>query len=530
MAMREKQKPTATSRSLLRGTAKSSAPLRQRQITPLRSSDPLRVTRRDQAVPLKPTPQLLLQLQRQYGNSYVQRVLGRSDAASPELAATIEQARGHGQPLDQAVRMQMETAFGADFQNVRIHTDAQADRLNRSLAARAFTTRVNIFFRQGEYHPHSSGGRELLAHELTHVLQQSQGSPTLSSKLTIGQANDPYEQEADRMAQAVTRSLDAAPVKSTLVKPTLSTQPSVQPKCCAACEPPHQTGGLGMKLEDEMRGGLAVPQIQRDLAIEPPNPTAVPVGLTPAQIQAAIRYNQFRFQDPYTIRIIRDVLGLAPVPAIVDEGFVEAIVQWQAQNDLPQDGKVGATTTRTLMGELTAEGQAADVRQLRLDNFVSTTTLTGPTFNTSGPGQDFVWEVGFNTSHRNGWIIQRIDNVFNPTMCNGAAYTNWRPTPRYWEAWQVDGNGAVTPNIGALNDEWTRPFHPVSHGNWSMTGTVFTTLTLPTTFTAGSVLDAGILRATTAPPNNDFLGLVAGTRRIGGEWDYCPPNNFHRRV
>jgi hypothetical protein len=66
----------------------------------------------------------------------------------------------------------MEPVFGADFSQVRVHTDTQANTLNRTLSARAFTTGRDIFFRQGEYRPGSSTGQELIAHELTHVVQQ----------------------------------------------------------------------------------------------------------------------------------------------------------------------------------------------------------------------------------------------------------------------------------------------------------------------------------------------------------------------
>jgi hypothetical protein len=68
----------------------------------------------------------------------------------------------------------MERAFGgADFSGVKVHHDAGGDRLNRALNARAFTTGKDIFFRQGEYKPASQGGQELIAHELTHVVQQT---------------------------------------------------------------------------------------------------------------------------------------------------------------------------------------------------------------------------------------------------------------------------------------------------------------------------------------------------------------------
>ena len=151
--------------------------------------------------------QSLLRLQRQYGNRYVQKVLalagkGTGEAeATPKLEQSIQQARGGGQALDSKVRGQMEPSFGADFSGVRIHADTQADTLNRELNARAFTTGQDIFFRQDAYNPGNSSGRELIAHELTHVVQQN--GDKVQRKLTLGQPGDKYEQEADQVARAV---------------------------------------------------------------------------------------------------------------------------------------------------------------------------------------------------------------------------------------------------------------------------------------------------------------------------------------
>lgn len=153
--------------------------------------------------------QSLLQLQRQYGNRYVQQVLrlarkGDGEAeATPEIEEAIRRARSGGQALDSRVQTQMESAFGADFGGVRVHTDAEANTLNWALNARAFTTDQDIFFRQDQYNPGSPSGQELLAHELTHVVQQT--GDRVRRKLTVGQPGDRYEQEADRVAKQVMR-------------------------------------------------------------------------------------------------------------------------------------------------------------------------------------------------------------------------------------------------------------------------------------------------------------------------------------
>jgi hypothetical protein len=158
------------------------------------------------AINRAPTPGPLLRLQRQYGNRYVGRVLERSrddpsnEAGLEAVEHSIEQARGGGHELDGKTRGQMETAFGTDFGAVRIHTDARANDLSRAISARAFATGRDVFFRQGEYDPGSSSGRELLAHELTHVVQQTGG---LHRKMTVSEPNDPHEVEADQMARLV---------------------------------------------------------------------------------------------------------------------------------------------------------------------------------------------------------------------------------------------------------------------------------------------------------------------------------------
>ena len=103
--------------------------------------------------------------------------------ASRDLESAINSARGSGQPLDVGLQRLMGQAMGADFSGVKVHTDAQSDQLNQSIQAKAFTTGQDIFFRQGTYDPGSRGGQELIAHELTHVVQQNGGAVQRQSAL-----------------------------------------------------------------------------------------------------------------------------------------------------------------------------------------------------------------------------------------------------------------------------------------------------------------------------------------------------------
>ncbi|WP_257236722.1 eCIS core domain-containing protein [Nostoc sp. 'Peltigera malacea cyanobiont' DB3992] len=102
--------------------------------------------------------------------------LQRREAIAGGVESTINRARGGGQPLDAGLQQSMGQAMGADFSGVRVHTDTQSNQLNQSIQAKAFTTGQDVFFRQGKYQPGSRGGQELIAHELTHVVQQNGGT------------------------------------------------------------------------------------------------------------------------------------------------------------------------------------------------------------------------------------------------------------------------------------------------------------------------------------------------------------------
>jgi hypothetical protein len=103
----------------------------------------------------------------------------------PHIEAGIRALRGGGQPLPLSERGFMQTRFDADFSGIRIHTNQDADSYSRAIHARAFTWGSDIFFRAGEYRPGSSEGRRLLAHELTHAIQQGAAQPRPLNDLRI---------------------------------------------------------------------------------------------------------------------------------------------------------------------------------------------------------------------------------------------------------------------------------------------------------------------------------------------------------
>ncbi|NEO83845.1 MAG: DUF4157 domain-containing protein [Spirulina sp. SIO3F2] len=104
-------------------------------------------------------------------------------AAPAELEDSIQRERSKGQHLADSIRQPLENAMGADFSGVRIHTDSTANQLSESIQAKAFTTGQDVFFRQGAYDPGSKEGQGLLAHELTHVVQQNGSAIQLSESI-----------------------------------------------------------------------------------------------------------------------------------------------------------------------------------------------------------------------------------------------------------------------------------------------------------------------------------------------------------
>jgi Domain of unknown function (DUF4157) len=101
-----------------------------------------------------------------------QKAEGNQTPAPKHLENRLQQAQGSGKPLEANTRTEMEGAFGADFSGVQVHTGQESAALNQSLGARAFTHGNDIFFNSGEYQPQSQTGKHLLAHELTHTMQQ----------------------------------------------------------------------------------------------------------------------------------------------------------------------------------------------------------------------------------------------------------------------------------------------------------------------------------------------------------------------
>ena len=121
-----------------------------------------------------------------------------------DVQSTIDATRGAGtEPRPRRRGPHVGSSLG-DLSDVRVHTDDTADKLNRSVSARAFATGTDVYFAQGEYSPGSASGDKLIAHELAHVVQQR--GAAASGPLSVSQPGDAMEREADAVADQIALS------------------------------------------------------------------------------------------------------------------------------------------------------------------------------------------------------------------------------------------------------------------------------------------------------------------------------------
>ena len=198
----------------------------------------------------------MMGLQRAAGNSAVSSMV--DDDPSP----VHEVIGSGGRPLEPDVRADMEGRLGHDFGDVRVHDDSAAQRSAQSVDAHAYTVGSNIVFQRDQYDPGSDTGRTMLAHELTHVVQQRSGpvdgTPTPGG-IKVSDPSDRFEREAAANAE---RAM-AAPAPAQPAPPTPTPAAAVQRE--AEDAPPVQRAEAPEEEEEETAQGSFV---QREEAPE----------------------------------------------------------------------------------------------------------------------------------------------------------------------------------------------------------------------------------------------------------------------
>lgn len=181
--------------------------------------------------------EVIMDLQRSAGNTGVTELM----AEEGHERALVERAIGSGgRPLEAQTRDEMEASFGVDLTDVRVHTDSIATASAQAIKAAAYTVGNDVVVQSDRYAPETPAGLELLAHELTHVVQQRsgpvEGSPGPGG-LMISNPSDRFEQSAQRTAREVAagRSVAAGVQKAQKDAP-ISNKASVQHQDAGAKE------------------------------------------------------------------------------------------------------------------------------------------------------------------------------------------------------------------------------------------------------------------------------------------------------
>jgi uncharacterized protein DUF4157 len=174
-------------------------------------------------------PQAVMHLQRVAGNASVANFLvQRSEGDQEEERSPVKDVvgSGGGSPLDRDTRHFMESRLGDDFGDVRVHTDSKAADSARAVNAQAYTVGNDVVFQSGKYAPDTHEGRHMLAHELTHVVQQRSGPVSgtpAPGGINVSDPSDSFEQQAEHTAaHVVSAESPAGPASS--VQPLSSVQ------------------------------------------------------------------------------------------------------------------------------------------------------------------------------------------------------------------------------------------------------------------------------------------------------------------
>jgi hypothetical protein len=153
-------------------------------------------------------PDAVLGIQRSVGNAAVVQLLADGDQAAEQDRSPVLDVvgRGGGQPLDEQTRGGMEQALGADLSDVRIHNDGAAAASAQAVQAHAYTVGNDVVFGSGLYQPDTPAGQRMLAHELTHVVQQRNGpvdGTATGDGIAVSDPSDRFEQAAEANADRV---------------------------------------------------------------------------------------------------------------------------------------------------------------------------------------------------------------------------------------------------------------------------------------------------------------------------------------
>ena len=237
-----------------------------------------------------------------------QKSAGQGDSPAASVEAPLHASKGSGSSLPDPVRGNMESAFGADFSQVKVHTGSSASQMNKNLNAQAFTHGSDIYFNSNKYNPDSKPGQQLLAHELTHTIQQGHSSST------VNRVPAPAEEEETVVQREVDCNAPAPAASTPAAADERSTTPLASRPTCAVTNPPAEEPPEGTEEPSEeerpadVEATAGAPVDERQSHAPPADENAPPreEGVEEGAEEAAAP------QDPCALREAGGATGEAP--------------------------------------------------------------------------------------------------------------------------------------------------------------------------------------------------------------------------
>jgi len=434
----------------------------------------------------------------------IQRYTGQSAEGMDTAPASVDGVLSSpGSPLETSLQQDMEQRFGHDFSRVRVHTDGSAGRSAREVNANAYTVENNIVFGAGRYAPRTHEGRRLIAHELTHTVQQKSGQ----ARPMIQRQERSWIDQRIEWVRTATRKEN-----------------------WADADPPGAYYVLnGLSMDDMVRVLRALTQTDRKKLSE--NLDEQAAGFDRSRLHLALALaatpsadNEFRERSEnlhYAIRIGN--YSNSPNGAYFQLAAVDSTQRRRLLNAL-------SPSTRQLLFVHLNEASLVPGGDEVISTFgkpeysvaasVTATTVKEPTY---GHCREFTWVIRWGTQPtlKNGYIVQEIRRINTDFSSSARSMPNTDET--FWEAWRVDEQG----NIGdGGEDIWGNGKQPWTKGKWEIIGRAFAisgTLDPKAKFRNNSgIQGAGFGNSTKIRPEN--LGPPSLIRSMNGEWD-CTDDN-----
>jgi outer membrane protein OmpA-like peptidoglycan-associated protein len=412
-----------------------------------------------------------------------------------------EVLRSPGQPLDRETRSVMESRFGHDFSQVRVHTDGKSAQSARLVNALAYTVGKDVVFASGRYMPQTTTGKKVLAHELTHVLQQGSMSNPAIATLKVGSSNDFYEQEAEAQAEKVVSTDEAIAPATPRHAPAmqrLGDLTKVPPglSCPVATSSAPETDHILFPNRGVTLSPLQQAQIENVVRNWWATGASAPVRVDGFASQVGADELNWQLSCDRAQAVVAELRS--PTSGAVS-GIPASFITIFAQGETTEFGSDAQNRRVTIEAPLPAPPPAPPTPTPTTPTLKRTVTISPTNYGCGGFTMAARWGLDNADSTTNGFIVQKLTFDLNREICTGGR-NDFQKT--YWEAWQVRG-GVI--HIGTSSsphnaDTFTVPSTPDHEGSTYEVGKAKFIPNYIEPLSWGNVPEARSLPATTSQP------------------------------